>query len=237
MNIRHRCAKPAFTLIELLVVIAIIAILAGLLLPALGQAKSKAKRTIDVNQLAQFGKGASAYANDNDSKYPWQVKVSAGGTLMLAGDPANPFQSAQDPGYSEWVDNFRALSNELVTPKILVCPEDRTKIIAEDWSFITGAENVSYFVGLTAEQPKPTTILSGDGNVIGGGGGLDPSWNQAAGSSIDAEWDVTLHKQHGHIVLADGSVQYTSTPQLREQISTILALGITNVVISKPQGF
>ena len=96
--------QRSFTLIELLVVIAIIAILAGMLLPALNSARDKGRSAFCINNLNNIGKAQSAYTADSDdwilpARVPNYVSAEDRWVIILSGVDYAGNKSAKYPGW------------------------------------------------------------------------------------------------------------------------------------------
>ena len=76
------------TVVEVLLVVAVLAILAGLLIPALMKASPRRGGINCVSNLKQIGLAFRMWSNDDGDKFPWQVTVETNGTMELAESPS-----------------------------------------------------------------------------------------------------------------------------------------------------
>ena len=233
-------SKKAFTLIELLVVIAIIAILAAMLLPALAAAKKKAQKINCVNNLKQVGLSFRLWGGDNNDAYPMATASASGGAqenIIKSTQITTPGGFTFCPGIV-----FQVLSNQLSTPKVLVCPSDGIHTTGPATNFAsadllganpptpTAVTKISYFVGGDAKEADPQMPMSGDDNLnvtvttgTAPAGSRWQTWQQYKGTGWS--WTADFHNGSGNVQMSDGSVQSVSTTGL----NTLLASG-TNTV-------
>jgi prepilin-type processing-associated H-X9-DG protein len=195
-RIRHSQRRSGFSLLEAIIVCVILAVLIAVFLPSLLPAKRQVNPLYCVNNLKQIGLSFRQWGQDNNDKYPDQVSVTNGGTMELV---------RSGIAYV----NFLVLSNELNTPKVLVCPADTDHIAATNWTSLRNG-NLSYFIGLDAAEAVPQKFLSGDDNFTVNGlkpkSGVLELWTNST-----IAWLPTRHAGQGNVALTDGSVQGLSS--------------------------
>jgi len=232
-----KSSPGAFTHIELLAVIAVlIAVLAVVVAQVrAGRSKAYARRVNCASNLRHIGVAMRLFAFDHQDRFPMSVSTNAGGCAELV-----PGRRNQQTALNTF-RVFQTLSNELGTPKIVLCPADwLDRVLVTNFTtkvnFLAaqgkGNRWISYFVGVDADESQLQMLLAGDRNLtngsplvlfnapngyfvrLGGGGKTE----QLPDDPMGAGWSKHLHRGIGNVVMVDGSVQQLTARRLREQL-------------------
>jgi prepilin-type processing-associated H-X9-DG protein len=125
---------------------------------------------------------------------------------------------------------WQTMSNELSTPKILHCPDDKQRTNAMSFSQGFSDANISYFFSLDAVETYPQMILDGDDNLAVDGARVKPGI-LILGTNRTIAWTKERHKGAGNIGMADGSAQQVTIAGLNSAIDNC-ANGIPSNAIS-----
>ncbi len=208
-------SRLAFTRVELLVVLGALALLAVVALPVLAANVPRGSRVECLNNLRRIGQAFHIWANEHNDLFPWKVSPSQGGAMA-----------------GSLVDYFRAASNQLVTPRILVCPSDGARSRASDFADLSERYNLSYFAGLNANLSLNSSWLSGDRNFRDYSGisplTLTPTNHYG--------WDLSIHVASGNVLFSDGNVAEISNRQVSNAVFKAVAQGIDGYIrVVRPQ--
>ncbi|MBI1177794.1 prepilin-type N-terminal cleavage/methylation domain-containing protein [bacterium] len=190
LNMRTRDER-GFTLIELLVVIAIIAVLASLLLPALGRAKLRARATKCLSNLRQVGMASQMYADD------------FGGVLPMS-----------QHNHASWVGTLQPY---LAGTNLHRCPDDRNRQRLFSYAvndFLTphpyGAEQLDFSRLLSIPKPLQTLFLAETRTNFLGSDHFHFAAAEEGGYSTNSfagQVDVERHARQSNYLFADGHVE------------------------------
>ena len=207
----------ALTMIEVLIVVAVLMLLAVFYFSIASNRPhtTSRKRWLPcTSSLRQIGIAFQIWAQDHNGKFPMQVSVTNGGSMEFVGGP-------------ETFRHFRVMSNDLNTPKILLCSSEvdswRKRATVFDgpstepgWLPFASNTNLSYFVGIDAMDLHPQMLLAGDHNITNGTV-IRSSWLEVT-TNRSTGWTSKMHVNLGNVVLVDGSVQSVNTAGLRDLI-------------------
>jgi prepilin-type processing-associated H-X9-DG protein len=201
--------ESALTLLELCVLLGLMAVVVVFLMSSLAGAANEA-RTVDcVNNLKRIGVAYDAWAIDHIDEYPLKASITSNGVSQLL---RKDIPTAR---LLYW--NYLTMSNQLATPKLLHCPADQFRPMAETFASGFSDANISYFAGMDADQSLPQSILSGDDNLLLNGKAVNSALLQIP-ANAEVAWTKKRHNRSGTISYADGSVQHVTNEGLKQAL-------------------
>lgn len=190
----RKSSYRVFTLVELMIVIAIIAILAGLLLPALNKARERAKSTGCLNNLRSINMAVQNYADDNDDRYftyDWKIGDTSykwhnpyGGKA-----PLYPYLGVKDSGTYLFSINKNGARHPLTCPK-----RNFGDFPNADTSYAASYGYSSYFYSIIAEKGYKRTMFLTPSRTAFMGESFRPYWG--VGTSTSNIWVETTIEAH-----------------------------------------
>jgi prepilin-type N-terminal cleavage/methylation domain-containing protein len=197
--------KNGFTLVELIVTIGILALLASLLLPVIGRAKTRAYNTVCLSQLHQLGVAARLYAMDHEGKLPAAASLAA-----QANNPAFPLPRICD-ALSPYLSRA---ANDTNNTSVLKCPSDREGFYDTDGSSYRWN---TYCNNAQIDATPSGGHFVGGGRGGGGGGGLAHGVDGTVIMLTDFDdFHPRPPKDGKNAVYGDGHVDVFTLPPLRE---------------------
>jgi len=164
-------------------------VVAALLLPALSTQHTSCRLNC-TNNLKQIGLSFKTWSLDNNDLLPMQVPGTNGGSMEAT------MQGLAFP-------SFQAMSNELSTPKILVCPQDEKRSPATSFASLTDKQ-LSYFLCKNPAEAGTPGLLTGDRNLTNA---LVLGTRAISFTTVlSLSWTKEMHSRQGNVGFADGSV-------------------------------
>lgn len=190
--------SKGFSLLEVSVILAIVTLLSVLLFSALSRAKAKANLIKCRNQLKSTALSFKMFAGDSGGLFPFAVTNSP----------------AYQDSTNVWT-HFQTISNELGSPKILICPADLTRLNSGAKTFTANPDGLatlqnkalSFFINVDGNETNALNVLIGDRNLLAGNKQVTSNTQLSLPGTAMLQWGTDIHGSIGNVALCDGSVQ------------------------------